>query len=719
MLKIRQLTFSLVLFINILLGFLLVFENRIELPVVLQFAGRLHPMVLHFPLALLFVGIILDWLQNNRKERAGAANDLTEIIFSFYALGASLTALFGLFLYKEGSYQGDEINLHKWYGAATASLSIFILWFRPWLQRIPYVISIALSLVVLIITGHLGAEVTHGEGFLSEPFKKNQPANRLSITNPDSAFVYQDVIQPIFNEKCINCHNPNKAKNDLLLTDFQNVMKGGKNERNVVPGKASESLLFKYILLPMSDTLHMPPDGKTQLDPEEIKLIGWWINTGAESNLQYLNTVKVDSIDEIMAKKFHPREGIELLDIDFADPDLIKELNTPYRTIQQISVTSPYIAVFLGTKSDFTENDLNELKSIGDQVTSLDLGNSSLNDVDLKSLRLFPHLRKLHLQNTAIGDQAIGELSELKYLELLNLSGTRITSKSLEQLKLLKELKMLFIYNTTIDQSALDAFKKSNPAIEVFSTKLDLSDSLYNARLTLPSAKIDSTFFHEKAIVELKLSRGKVSYYYTLDGSVPDKNSTRYIKPFEVTNSCNLQVIATMAGWKDSPVAKFQFIKIGIRPDQYIFTSKPDKDLSALSDSVLFDGKSGSEDFYDRAYLNFVQRDLRLEANFIKPQLIREISISYLLNPESGIVAPKSVEIWGGITKDQQKRLGVLTIAQPAADQSGKRTANLVFNSTQVRFMKIVIKNPGVLIPGILNKSPMKPSILIDEIALD
>ncbi len=184
------------------------------------------------------------------------------------------------------------------------------------------------------------------------------------------------MIQPILNEKCLNCHNANRAKNDLILTDYQSIINGGKTRDAIVAGKAEESLLYKYILLPMSDSLHMPPKEKLQLDREEIKLIGWWINTGAKAHEKYVNLPKVDSIETIMLSRFQPKKGIDLLEIPFVDQDEIKKLNNPYRTVQQISATKPYIAVFLGSKKDFSEKDLAELKDVGNQVVSIDMGNS-------------------------------------------------------------------------------------------------------------------------------------------------------------------------------------------------------------------------------------------------------------------------------------------------------------------------------------------------------
>ncbi|MGC3947065.1 MAG: FN3 associated domain-containing protein [Chryseolinea sp.] len=719
MLRLRRFTIGISCFLNILLLFLTFFEDRVQLPVLLQLSGRMHPLVLHFPLTLLFVGIFLEFLSTRKVFKHPAVDNITWCIFYLFALSAAVTALFGFFLYEEGTYLGDEVTLHKWIGIAVSLLGTIILWVKNSAIRLSYYLTLGLSAVCVIVAGHVGAEVTHGEGFLTEPLR-NQSSAVAQIENPDSARVFRDVIQPIFNEKCLNCHNSNRAKGDLILSDYESIMEGGENRDDVVPGKAERSLLYKYISLPMGDSLHMPPKDKLQLDREEIRLIGWWINTGAEPDVQYVSLPKTDSIHSIMQTRFHPRTGLDLLNISFVDYEEIDKLNNPYRTVQQISATQPYVAVFLGSKKEFASKDLSELAPVNRQVISIDLGNSEVKDEDLKNLEPFTHLQKLYLQNTGISDEGVKHLKELRYLETLNLSGTKITSQTVEYVSKWKDLKKLYLYNTSVPQTSLTSLKDSHPDLEIFSTQIDLSDSVYNAELTPPVVKIDSSFFRTTALVDVKLSRGKVKYYYTLDGSDPNTQSTLYSEPFRIDRSGNLRMKATMSGWKDSKVVEFPLMKLGGRPRIVTLETKPDPKHMGKLDSAVVDGLSGGLNRGDKEYLGYMDNDLQILFDMGHPTDLSELTVSYLEDIANGVFEPEAVEVLAGSDKGQlQKVVGYKGSMTSKERPASKRVIVLKFPKQSVRFVQIRAKRFKSLPSWHKDRGKGKASLFVDEVSVD
>lgn len=719
MFRFRQITLNLLYFFNLLLIFLLLFEDKVELPVFLQVTGRMHPLVLHFPLALLFVGIFLEWLTSRKDFHHPATRRITTYVFYLFALGAAVTALFGFFLYREGSYLGDDVVWHKWLGTAVSVLGVVLLLVKEKSLTMYYGV-LGSSAILLIWAGHLGAEITHGKGFLTEPIRKYAQARSVKIEHPDSAVVFRDVIQPILNEKCLNCHNSNRAKNNLILTDYESLIKGGKNPGALVSGNAEKSLLYKYALLPMDDSLHMPPKDKLQLEQEEIRLIGWWINTGASRDEKYAKLPKPDSIHTIMLSMFQPKSGLDLIDIDFADQAMIKALNNPYRTVQQISTNKPYIAVFLGSKKDFSSKDLTELKDIRNQVISIDLGNSLVKDDDLKQLKQFPHLQKLHLQNIAIGDEGIKELRELRHLNVLNVSGTGISTKTLDEVSTWENLKKLYLYNTTIPDESVKALTSTHPELQVYSTQFDLSDSVYNAQLTVPLCKIDSNFFRTKASIEVKLSRGNVKYYYTVDGSDPGRNANLYTEPFQLGRSCKLKMIATMAGWIDSKIVTFPLVKVASRPERVVLESKPDPKYAGKLDSTLVDGAGGSLDRGDKQYLGFSSQNFQATFQLRELQALSQLTLSFLEDGERGILPPESVEVWGGEDTGHLIKLGTVTAISPQTKKpAAKNILQVKFPEQQVRFIRVKAKKAGALPAWVEPKKDLKAMLFVDEVSME
>lgn len=720
MFRFRQITLNLLYFLNVLLIFLTLVEDKVQLPIFLQVTGRMHPLVLHFPLVLLFVGIFLEYLSTRKGFQHEAVKQITSYAFYLFALSAAFAALFGFFLYKEGSYLGDEVIWHKWIGTAVSLLAVIIVWSKEGPFVGFYYATLGVSAIALVVAGHLGSEVTHGKGFLTEPIRSHRQLEIVQIENADSAIVFRDVIQPILNEKCLNCHNSNRAKNDLILADYESIMTGGKNRNTVVPGNAQKSLLYKYVMLPMNDSLHMPPKEKLQLDREEIRLIGWWINTGSSASEKYVNLPKVDSIQKIMLAKFHPKTGLDLLNISFADQEEIKKLNSPYRTVQQISATKPYVAVFLGSKKDFSEKDLTELKGISKQVVSIDMGNSNVKDGDLKNLTLFPHVQKLHLQNMSIGDEGVKYLRDLPYLDVLNLSGTKVSAKTLDEISGWKNLKKLYLYNTVVSEESVNSLRKSHPDLQVYNTQFDLTDSVYNAQLTTPVIKIDSPFFHTKANVTVKLSRGKVKYYYTLDGTEPTSEATLYKEPFQISKTGELKIKATMEGWKDSKVITFDLLRIGKRPDHVTLETKPDPKYSGKLDSTLVDGRSGDFSRDDKAYLGYVNKNFQVLFEMNQPRKLSRITLSYLEDVENGVFAPEFIEISGGVDKNHLVKLGEARNIVPQSKRpAAKDLITINFPEQPIRYVRLNAKKVNALPSSLSLKKNTKPSIFVDEVSLE
>ena len=91
---------------------------------------------------------------------------------------------------------------------------------------------------------------------------------------------YDDHILPIFEQSCLNCHNPDKTKGGLDLSNYAAAIKGGSSGKVVEPGDTSSTMVncVKQTVEP-----EMPPEGE-KLSGAQIALIVKWIEGGLLEN---------------------------------------------------------------------------------------------------------------------------------------------------------------------------------------------------------------------------------------------------------------------------------------------------------------------------------------------------------------------------------------------------------------------------------------------------
>ena len=100
------------------------------------------------------------------------------------------------------------------------------------------------------------------------------PASAEKIT-------YDDHVLPIFREKCLACHNPDKKEGDLDLGNYTNLMQGGGSGSVIAPGDSSGSYLYK--LVTHEEEPAMPLESP-KIPDEMIATVGKWIDGGALEN---------------------------------------------------------------------------------------------------------------------------------------------------------------------------------------------------------------------------------------------------------------------------------------------------------------------------------------------------------------------------------------------------------------------------------------------------
>ena len=720
----EQALFALVIFTL----FLLLFGDRIIVPVWLQPLGRMHPLLLHFPIVLLLLAMGMEVFRFNAANSSNRTaepefyrNFLTNLLL-IGTLFAGITVVMGLFLSKEDGYSGQVLQWHKWSGVGIFYISALIYWGRnkAWYNARIAQTGALTTVVCLIGAGHYGASLTHGDNFLFEPISNQLKPAPVSL---DQALVFNHVIQPIFEQKCVSCHNPDKLKGELNLTNAEWIQQGGKTGKLFIAGQPDSSLLLQRIHLPLDEKKHMPPSGKSQLTPQEITLLSLWVKGRAEFKKKVIELPPTDSLRFIASTLFKPIEQADEYAFDAADEETVKKLNNDYRTVASLARESPALAVNLYNRTAYTPSTLAELSSIKQQVVYLNLNKMPVKDADLKRVSQFENLQKLDLNFTDITGNGLAELTSLKQLKTLALSGTKVTYDDLRKhIGAFKSLKTVSVWNTTLTASQIGQLQRTNKEVQ-FIAGFDGAGS-EPIKLNPPQVKNSSTIFSQPLALQLKHPIKGVQIRYTTDGTEPDSiNSPVFTNKTVIDRPTLVKAKAYKTGWFGSTVATFDFYKSTHKPDSVNLLLPLNPVHQADGAHTFFDGKLGTFNANSPAWANnwagFRKNDMALVSEFKKPVQVSSVALRIMVEEETGIFPPGMVEIWGGDSRDRMKLLATLKPDQPLKKSApALKSVACSFTPQSVSCLKIIAKPVGQLPNWHPNKG--KPALLlVDEVFIN
>ena len=379
-------------------------------------------------------------------------------------------------LYQTGDYDEDAVDLHQWMGISVAVVSIITFYCRRKIALQKWQLPLSLLLVILIfITGHLGGSITHGSDYLTQPlqniFSNDTVAaiKRKPIANVQEAGIYNDIAQPIFQAKCYSCHSDKKQKGKLRLDKPDLIMKGGKDGMVIVSGKANESKLIKRITLPREDEHHMAPKEKMQLTEQEISLLKWWVDNGADFVKKVKEVPQPEKIKPLLTALQNNNQerktniDVPSIPVERAEESAIKRLKDLGIVVLPVAQSNNYLSANFLMSGDTHDPVINLLLPLKKQLVWLKLSNTQINDSSLSVISQCTNLTRLQLDNTNISDSGLHYLQSLTQLQSLNLVGTKITAAGILQLKNLKNLQSLYLYQTSINKTDWKALKQSFP----------------------------------------------------------------------------------------------------------------------------------------------------------------------------------------------------------------------------------------------------------------
>ena len=597
---------------------------------IIKYLGNFHPVVLHLPIGAFLFTFLLFISQKYLKSNFDPAVRLG-LLFSF--ITSIITSVFGYILHLNGDYDSVLVDRHMWLAIATTILIGFVLYLHKKQKPYNHVLSsFVFASVLLTITGHNGGSLTHGKDYLKLPdFEKE-----ISIVSYDSIHVFNQVISPILDSKCVKCHNTGKSKGNLMLSSIDKILIGGEKGQIIKSNSSVDSRLYTYLNLPIDDEMHMPPDGNSQLNENEKELIKLWIDEGADFyNFRKMNDDNFSK--EILS--FLPKE------IASVDPpnrnDLIKLIENEFR-IERISTENNFIDIKYQGKS-FKQSYLRLLSKVSDNIKRLDLSFIDLSSIDLSRLDDFDNMTYLNLNNTKLTTKKLQKLN--LDIQTLILSNNNFDVSVFDKFILNPINERVFAYNTISDLDLTKEISANSNNKIYFGVSLD--DFASNVPLKIPIITPIQTLFSSTIDVEVVSDITKPDYRYTIDGEEPDSLSKLYVGPINIDISSNLKFKAFKKGSRPSPVKEVFYRKIAAPITDFELLSTTVEPYAAKN--ILSNNEVGSADFRDGTWNGFIKSDARsgdMIAEFSVPEGVSEIGISSLTDYGAYILFPTKIELY-------------------------------------------------------------------------
>jgi uncharacterized membrane protein len=258
-------------------------------PWVGRLLGRLHPLVVHFPIALLVTAASVEAV-NLLRGRPIAG----EVVFTCLGLGAAGAVVAAILGWQAGAHAdftgraAEMLDTHYWLGIGSAVGSVVALGLcvaerresSPVLRR-AYLTGLMGCGVVVGVAGHYGGMLVFGDDHLTSavPFLRAAPISLASVEPVGTTDFERDVL-PIFESSCFSCHGPKKQNGDLRLDARHLSIEGGKSGLAVLPGDGEQSTVVRRLL--GLDNEKRMPQNEDPLPAQQIAIIKAWIDQGAD-----------------------------------------------------------------------------------------------------------------------------------------------------------------------------------------------------------------------------------------------------------------------------------------------------------------------------------------------------------------------------------------------------------------------------------------------------
>jgi hypothetical protein len=446
--------------------------------VISDFIGSFHPLLLHLPIGLWFAVCALMAASVFVRDSVprSIVYGLTVLTFA----SALLTFSAGFILYLGGGYGRATIELHMYSSLAfLVSLAIFLVSYgsanRPSFEWL----SAGVTTAVLLIAGHAGGVITHGDPLDRAPwriFAERANQELKSVDAVASGRVFDTLVIPILEDKCMACHGVERAKGKLKMNTYAALLKGGSKGACLLPGDSAGSLMIQRINLPLDDDKRMPPAEKEQLSLDEAAFLDWWVSAALPEE-QLIESISFPSEQETYVQSIIGDDpvAIQARSAKARSKDLLlryADFQTRYPGLLVQSVVGEALfelssASLLGYDETSVRT---ALEPLADSLIRIDWNRRQL---DAEWVKLFSTAAIVEVLN--ISDSSFSEadllllLSAMPELKKLNLTGTRFSDEQVDSIRSHSNIETIVLTGTDLSESGYRKLINHLPGAEIIS----------------------------------------------------------------------------------------------------------------------------------------------------------------------------------------------------------------------------------------------------------
>lgn len=442
------------------------------------FLGRLHPVVLHLPIGALVTLVVVElWLLRSGKRKDQL---LLFVLYLFTLATAAASIATGLILHQEDAYGGSTLDLHEKLGIATGVAVLVLVGLaylalrvarekdRPNRWLIARRSGLVLAVGLITVTGHIGGELTHGKGFLTEYgpafLQADREVEAVEITVETT--VFEAAVNPIIQNYCVYCHDDETTKGKLRMDSPEALLAGGSSGPLFVAGDTENSRMLQRIHLPPDDEDHMPPIEKRQPSEAEKAALVWWIENGASFEMKLSDAQVPESIHAVIPASEDREESMAIE--GELNLEVVQDLRDQLLTIQRIQQGDERLWInFSAIATTAGDEFLAQLQPLANFIAWLDLARTQITDASMPVIASMENLEELNLHASAISDEGLEQLQGLNQLKKLNLTETSVSDVSLPTLLQLDSLEMVHLFQTNWSPEGVQLLRRIRPDLIV------------------------------------------------------------------------------------------------------------------------------------------------------------------------------------------------------------------------------------------------------------